>query len=401
MAKGNNGNYLQHCIEIEAAVRLLKASADGCLHVALTHGMEPFEELEERKAKFKTDILYEALAESAGEPQRDEREIVRAYRKCRASPQHYPNSAELLRTVVGTGGLSGGITEMDLTKHESLKKAWRGTRIRAINSSWRAQVGRDGVLDCPSNLESPWLFSMDPMTFSESGKREDNLNRSDDLDLLECTLAGYLSSGQPGIACLFVYSMKRKLQPQFQNFVEDLAGRVKALSGGFRLHHIGGNDNLAGLLFSHPELRSEFKPPNIDSCWGLETPNSHSVGEELLPNVSHMETATYNWSSWKAFPDPRKAEYLHAPFGPGVYELRNTRTCEFVLFGKSKNVAYRMSSLLPPPYGAPGRNNKEKQNYVSDHLADIEYRTKACGSEALAAQEERDLRIAHSSRFRT
>ncbi len=265
MAKGNNGNYLQHCIEIEAAVRLLKAGPDRCLHVALTHGMEPFEELEERKANVKTNILYEALAESAGEPQRDEREIVRAYRKCRASPQHYPNSAELLRTVVGTGGLSGGITETDLTKHERLAKAWRGTGIRVINSSWRAQVGRDGVLGCPSNLESPWLFSMDPMTFSERGKSEHNLNRLD-LDLLECALAGYLSSGQSGIACLFVYSMKRDLQPKFQNFVEELAGRSGAFLGGFRLQHIGGSDNLAGLLFSHPELASGFKPPNVNSC---------------------------------------------------------------------------------------------------------------------------------------
>lgn len=31
------------------------------------------------------------------------------------------------------------------------------------------------------------------------------------------------------------------------------------------------------------------------------------------------------WSDWKSFPDPRKGEYLIAPFGSGVYQLRNTK----------------------------------------------------------------------------
>ena len=49
MAKGNDGNYLQHCVEVEAAVQLAQASADGRLHVALTHGMAPFEQIDEPK----------------------------------------------------------------------------------------------------------------------------------------------------------------------------------------------------------------------------------------------------------------------------------------------------------------------------------------------------------------
>jgi len=46
MAKGNDGNYLQHCIEVEAAVRLAEMDAAGRLHIALTHGMRPFEPFE-------------------------------------------------------------------------------------------------------------------------------------------------------------------------------------------------------------------------------------------------------------------------------------------------------------------------------------------------------------------
>ena len=34
-------------------------------------------------------------------------------------------------------------------------------------------------------------------------------------------------------------------------------------------------------------------------------------------------TTSNKWSGWLAFPDPEEDGYLFAPFGPGVYELRN------------------------------------------------------------------------------
>lgn len=81
------------------------------------------------------------------------------------------------------------------------------------------------------------------------------------------------------------------------------------------------------------------------------------------------------WTDWKSFPDPREGEYLNAPFGSGVYQLRNRRIGKFVLFGTGKNLAYRMSSLLPEPFGAGIRKNRDKPNYVLDNIQDIEYRT--------------------------
>ncbi len=81
-----------------------------------------------------------------------------------------------------------------------------------------------------------------------------------------------------------------------------------------------------------------------------------------------------------------------APLGPGVYELRNSATSELVLFGYSKNVASRMSSLLPPPYGTGNRNNREKKEYVLEHLVDMEYRTRACPDKKTAQKEEQNLR---------
>ena len=47
MAKGNDGNYLQHSIEIESATRLAGTDPRGRLHIALTHGMSPWEPFRE------------------------------------------------------------------------------------------------------------------------------------------------------------------------------------------------------------------------------------------------------------------------------------------------------------------------------------------------------------------
>jgi len=92
------------------------------------------------------------------------------------------------------------------------------------------------------------------------------------------------------------------------------------------------------------------------------------------------------WSDWKPFPDPKKKECLCAPIGCGVYQLRNAKTGEFVLFGHSKHVACRMSSLLPS--GGGERKNEKKKEYVAKHLKDIQYRTIALNSEKEARSFE-------------
>ena len=107
------------------------------------------------------------------------------------------------------------------------------------------------------------------------------------------------------------------------------------------------------------------------------------------------------WSRWQPLPDPRLGGYLSAPFGPGVYELRNRKSGELVLYGKSKNVACRMSSILPRPLGVGTRNNSAKRDYVLKHLADIDYRTKACADEAAAIAEEARLRNSNRYLYRT
>ncbi|AWF80288.1 hypothetical protein BTJ40_05380 [Microbulbifer sp. A4B17] len=78
------------------------------------------------------------------------------------------------------------------------------------------------------------------------------------------------------------------------------------------------------------------------------------------------------WTSWEPFPDPTKSDFLIAPFGPGVYDLRNKKTGEPILFGASKNCAFRMSSLPPKPFGFGTRKSTRKREYVLKQLLNIE-----------------------------
>lgn len=88
-----------------------------------------------------------------------------------------------------------------------------------------------------------------------------------------------------------------------------------------------------------------------------------------------MQIDNYNWSEWRYFPDPRKGNLLVAPYGFGLYQLKNFVTDKYILFGVGKNCAYRMSSLLPKPYGQGTRNNETKREYVFKHIKNIRYRT--------------------------
>lgn len=97
------------------------------------------------------------------------------------------------------------------------------------------------------------------------------------------------------------------------------------------------------------------------------------------------------WSEWMPFPDPRKKELLHAPFGAGCYELRHRSDGRLILFGHGGNCAYRMSSLLPCPPGCGSRSNDRKREYVLSNLVDVEYRTLACADVEDAKECERKL----------
>ena len=81
---------------------------------------------------------------------------------------------------------------------------------------------------------------------------------------------------------------------------------------------------------------------------------------------------------------------LVAPFGPGCYELRIRE--QLLLLGCGRNVAERMSSLLPKPWGCGPQSNDRKRQVVFDNLGVVEYWTLACDSRGAAAAEEAKMR---------
>jgi hypothetical protein len=109
----------------------------------------------------------------------------------------------------------------------------------------------------------------------------------------------------------------------------------------------------------------------------------------------------WNWSDWRVFPNPTMGEYLYAPLGPGVYQLRIRSTGAFLLFGAGENLAYRMSSLLPEPYGCGTRKNHEKRQTVWNNTGDVEYRTVACSSKSETMEIETALRLLNIHRYNT
>ena len=52
------------------------------------------------------------------------------------------------------------------------------------------------------------------------------------------------------------------------------------------------------------------------------------------------------WTEWKSYPDAYHGESIHAPVGPGVYEVCDAVTREQVAFGPATNVARTLSAVL-------------------------------------------------------
>jgi hypothetical protein len=248
VAKGNDGNYLQHSIEVAVAIQLAKLSAEGKLHLSITHGMAPFESCDVPPKYQAQHLLHEALAAAKDDRVPGEAHIVTAYRATKASLQRYPNTGELLAAMLGRNRLTGGITEVNKDSHKALMQVWLGSSVNPVHASWRSQVGSGGVLSCPADLAEPWLFTSDPMTFFESGTADDANLYGEDLAELTAVLNGFITTGKPGVASLFVYKMAKFARPGFWRFADDLAFQTGAtLVSGWVVHQ-GGNHNLAALL---------------------------------------------------------------------------------------------------------------------------------------------------------
>jgi hypothetical protein len=263
VAKGNDGNYLQHSVEVAIAAHLTKLSTQGTLHLALTHGMAPFEPCDGARSKQGRGLLQKALEAAQGPPTCGESAVVAAYRATEASPERYPNTGELLAATIGRDRLSGGITEVDVQKHAELVEKWSGSSVTPVNKSWRREVGPGGVLSCPPTLRAPWLFAADPMTFLEDGYADDDKLYREDLSRVSTALKGFIASGERGVAALFVYSVRPWVQPRFWAFADDLAANAGMRVASCWVTHRGGNRNLAVLICSGVVIPENCLPHGV------------------------------------------------------------------------------------------------------------------------------------------
>lgn len=263
MAKGNDGNYLQHSIEVAVAQYLARRSKQGALHVALTHGMAPFESSGELPNGQTRGLLHKALQAAQNPQTSGESPIISAYRQTKASLERYPNTGELLAATIGRHQLSGGIAEVDAQKYAKLIEVWSDSGVTPVNSSWRREIRPSGALSCPATLAAPWLFAADPMTFLEGGYADDDKLYRADLSRLSTMLKAFIASDKPGVAALFVYAMKPDVQPQFWTFADDLAADTGMSMVSCWITHQGGNRNLAALLYSGVELPASQLPYGV------------------------------------------------------------------------------------------------------------------------------------------
>lgn len=226
MAKGNDGNFLQHSIEVAIAWHLVTRIAGSRLHIALAHGMAPYEACGPLPPGQTRALLAAALESARHAPRDGEPPIVSAYRATQASLDRYPNTGELLAGIIGRDRLCGGITEASADKHAELQEKWAQSYVTSVAASWRSEVQPHGVLRCPASLQSPWLFSADPMTYHDEGNADDDQLYRADTELLADVLTDFIGSGQPGVAALFVYAVRPESRPKFWRFTDDLAATI-------------------------------------------------------------------------------------------------------------------------------------------------------------------------------
>ncbi|OJU27694.1 MAG: hypothetical protein BGN92_05415 [Sphingobacteriales bacterium 41-5] len=108
-----------------------------------------------------------------------------------------------------------------------------------------------------------------------------------------------------------------------------------------------------------------------------------------------------NWSGWKKIPAPEVCRQIEGPTGCGVYQIKNRKTGEFILFGESKTCLKRMKSFFPKPYGTGTRNNESKREYILANWPDLEYRTLETETKEDAVKIDRYLKSLKLHKFNT
>ena len=105
------------------------------------------------------------------------------------------------------------------------------------------------------------------------------------------------------------------------------------------------------------------------------------------------------WGSWRPMPSPEDCREITGPKGPGVYQVRNKETEEFIMFGISISCLDRMKSLYPLPYGVGYRETDDKRQFILENWMHLEYRSMETKNRVEAAFVEKDLQTLNNHLF--
>jgi hypothetical protein len=223
MARGNNGNLLQHAVECEVVRSALADFANkNALHLFTTHSMRPFEDLEAKKGSSETKLFNMWLDAAIGADHNIRRvdtssfpAILDGYRGTSATYVHYPNTAELAASFVERARISGVLCEADPQLFNDLSNRWHGSKVRVRSGDWRSNVSSLTAFE----ILAPWLFSLDPMSYSIAphGASLSNDFHESDFELINPIVDGLLKSVHPGAMCLFCYSLVKEDEERFRS----------------------------------------------------------------------------------------------------------------------------------------------------------------------------------------
>ncbi|KKN10803.1 hypothetical protein LCGC14_1032870 [marine sediment metagenome] len=256
MARGNDGNLMQHAIE----AMLISQLANGRgLYLLATHSMAPFEPLNaradenaQRRARF--DHWWDR---AQGEQEVGEPSVLHAYRGTRRRvPELYPNTAEIAAELVGRENLQGSLIEVCPAKCRQLEQAWAGAEVTILEGSWRCKL----MDSLPQALERPWLLSLDPMIYVAEHNRDDDQFHPDDFGLLAAALETLCATQRPGAMVLSCYSMIPSVQDAFRMATGEI---VADLEQNDMLHlrfaHVafGGSAHVAAIAATDEDLADQ------------------------------------------------------------------------------------------------------------------------------------------------
>jgi hypothetical protein len=204
VARGNEGNLLQHAVEVALADKLLAGGARE-LHLVCTHSMAPFEPLVDDASLGSSARLRGRLRQAAASgPSDDHTPLVRAYRDLGATSERYPNTAALVEWVAQrhARGLRGTLLDIEPAVTSALTS--RFPSLAVVTGDWRQHLDKLAPIDRAKG--TAWLVT-DPYKFVRGRRQSLGVIDQGDLTTLATIVHAHANTKRAGCLALFVYGM--------------------------------------------------------------------------------------------------------------------------------------------------------------------------------------------------